>query len=358
MSAMQNLDRIFQLIGRLIRLHPEGRRKFFFKVVPEGLEEEYKRIMSATLCLCDEEYFTKYDGENFLGVRIPGTKPEPGRPPQIDDIDDGDDDGDQTPPPPFVPNTDWLGLPDGLNFFKDLLFKTRNKTVENYAFASIREIKIQLGEMRDANLPYFWNFERCLEDALNYSSRMEWKENSSAAYRVALKNHWVDECCEHMAVKINHGQWNSYEACKEEALKYTNKTDWMKNSRGSYAAAKKHGWFDEISNHMGGPVFWTKEKCIEEAKKYKTKKEWMKNSAGSYSYATKNGFFDECTTHMNELLKPKGYWTLERCLEESKQYNSKKEWMENSSTSYYAAHKNGWVNECSTHMTGGRKKSK
>jgi hypothetical protein len=347
MSAMQNLDRIFQLIGRLIRLHPDGRRKFFFKVVPEGLEEEYKRIMSATLCLSDEEYFTKYDGENFLGVRIPGTRPEP-QPRRIDDIDDvepRDDDGDDQTPPPFVPNTEWLGLPDGLNFFKDLLFKTRNKTVENYAFASIMDIKIQLGEYKIMPQGY-WTEERCLEEAKKYKTVTEWVKNSGSSYSIASRDGFLDQCTAHMqSVQKPTGYWTK-ERCVEEALKFNTVSEWKKNSSSSYTRASKNNWVDECTKHMKKVTPpWTKESCIKEAKKYNTKSEWQKKSAGSYSAANKNGWYDECVSHMQSVHKPAGYWTLERCIEETKKYRTLKELHKYASSVYDAAAKNGWRDE-------------
>jgi hypothetical protein len=54
---------------------------------------------------------------------------------------------------------------------------------------------------------------------------------------------------------------------------------------------------------------------------------------------------------MEEINRPNGYWTKERCLEEAKKYESKSEWLKKSVSSYGSAHKNGWLVECSSHMT-------
>ena len=44
----------------------------------------------------------------------------------------------------------------------------------------------------------------------------------------------------------------SLEECKNEALKYENKTDWSNNSSGSFSAAYNNGWINECSKHMIG----------------------------------------------------------------------------------------------------------
>jgi len=49
--------------------------------------------------------------------------------------------------------------------------------------------------------------------------------------------------------------------------------------------------------------------------------------------------------------KPKNYWTKERCREEALKHNGRREWYKNSSSSYFVARKNGWLDELSQHMT-------
>jgi hypothetical protein len=45
--------------------------------------------------------------------------------------------------------------------------------------------------------------------------------------------------------------------------------------------------------------YWQiKENVLAEALNYKTRSEWVKNSSSSYNSANKNGWVDECSTHM------------------------------------------------------------
>jgi alpha-N-acetylglucosamine transferase len=96
--------------------------------------------------------------------------------------------------------------------------------------------------------------------------------------------------------------------------------------------------------------YWTKERCIEDALNYKTRKEWTKQNSGAYDSAYSNNWLDECCNHMTQFRKSNGYWTKEKCLEEALKYNTIKEWLLNSKNSYQAAHKNKWLEECCKHV--------
>ena len=45
-----------------------------------------------------------------------------------------------------------------------------------------------------------------------------------------------------------------------------------------------------------------------------------------------------------------GYWTLERCKEDALKYNSRSEWWKKSKSSYNKSSKEGWLDECCSHM--------
>ncbi len=93
----------------------------------------------------------------------------------------------------------------------------------------------------------------------------------------------------------------SKEECEIEALKYKSRNDFIKSSRKSYRAANKNGWLDEITSHMTSPYklkYWTKDKCREEALKYKQRRQFILNSKVAYNKANKNGWLDEICDHM------------------------------------------------------------
>jgi hypothetical protein len=199
----------------------------------------------------------------------------------------------------------------------------------------------------------YWTKERCQEEALKYNSRTEFSKNSKTAYNSSRKNGWIDEICSHMVeLKKPDGHWTK-ERCQEEALKYNSRNEFSKNSVSAYGVSLKNGWIDEICSHMvelQKPVYWTKEKCQEDALKYNSRTEFKKNSMGSYRASLRNGWIDEICSHMVELQKPSGYWTKERCQEEALRYNSRTEFSKNSKTAYGVSLKNGWIDEICSHM--------
>lgn len=71
---------------------------------------------------------------------------------------------------------------------------------------------------------------------------------------------------------------------------------------------------------------WTYEEVKKEAQKYKTIAEWVRSGKGSYSAASKAGWLAELTLHMTRAIKPNGYWTKERVIEDAKKYSARSEW--------------------------------
>jgi hypothetical protein len=67
-----------------------------------------------------------------------------------------------------------------------------------------------------------------------------------------------------------NGYW-TFEKCKEEALKYDTRTDFLKNSCSAYSKARKKKWINVICLHMNYQVIsWNKEKIIEKIKEYES----------------------------------------------------------------------------------------
>lgn len=120
-----------------------------------------------------------------------------------------------------------------------------------------------------------------------------------------------------------------------------------------------HGIFrQEPSSHLSGcgcPMCankergmhsrkWTEKSCYEEAQKYKTKTDFCKGSNGAYAFAIKHNLFN-LFFWFEEIKKPNGYWTRERCEEESHKYHSKKEFEKGSPAAHHASVLHGWLDE-------------
>jgi hypothetical protein len=216
----------------------------------------------------------------------------------------------------------------------------------------------RVGRFEDYQLkpPGYWTFERCQKVALKYLSKTDWKNSiDSNAYSIARLYGWVDHCCGHMISKNKpRGYW-TLERCKESASKYSNKTDWQKSvDSGAYGSALKNGWIDYCCGHMISKYkphgYWTIETCQADALLYKTRTDWQVQSP-AWSTAQRNGWIDLCCGHMQVNKTPKGFWTLEKCRTESIKFKTIKSWVSGHPASYHSAHKNGWIEILSEHMT-------
>ena len=147
-----------------------------------------------------------------------------------------------------------------------------------------------------------WTFELCKIEALKYNSRAEFKRNSQSAYSRALKSKWLDDICLHMiSTKKCKNYWD-FEKCREESLKYKDKKEFRKNSYSAYQRCCKEGWIDDFCKNMTQRIrkrngYWTKDRCIEEALKYDNYSDFIKNGKGAIQASRRNGWYNEITSH-------------------------------------------------------------
>lgn len=148
--------------------------------------------------------------------------------------------------------------------------------------------------------------------------------------------------------------WNK-ENCQKEALKYRSRKEFQIKCSSAYNSSRNHKWLDEVCSHMFSTLkhkgFWTKDKCKEIALKYKTRKEFLKNDVTVYNICVRNNWLDYVCSHTNEKSKnPIGYWTKEVCQKEALKYNLKKDFRKYSLNHYSASVRNKWINEVCSHM--------
>jgi len=102
----------------------------------------------------------------------------------------------------------------------------------------------------------------------------------------------------------NNTKWD-IDSSKNEALKFTSRLEFQKKSHTCYKFCLKNKIMDYVCSHMvrnGKKNIktnkWDKEKCNLEAKKYKTKKEFYTTSENAYRYSLRNNFLNEICSHM------------------------------------------------------------
>ena len=197
-----------------------------------------------------------------------------------------------------------------------------------------------------------WTLESIRQDARKYETKTEWRNRSGGAYQAAKRLGVIEEVCSHMTVLNPKGRWARKEAILCEARKYTSRSQWQSESSGSYEAAKKKGIFEEAAQHMRRPeivVKWDSESIRNDALKFSSKTQWARQSPGAYEAAKKRQIFEEVTSHMtrdNFAWK----WNQDAIRDDAQKYLSKSEWKRSSIGAYTAAKKQGIFEMVTTHM--------
>jgi hypothetical protein len=140
--------------------------------------------------------------------------------------------------------------------------------------------------------------------------------------------------------------WNK-ERCGEEALNFKNKTEFRKKSKGAYESARKNGWLNDICSHMYKLLddVWTKKRCLEVIQKCETKKDFKTNFSSAYQSSIRNKWLDEICANLKEIYKPSGYWTKDKCFEVAKTCKSIKDFKTKYATAYSKSLKNKWSSD-------------
>lgn len=211
---------------------------------------------------------------------------------------------------------------------------------------------------RLCNIKDHWSNHTCREEALKFETRSEFHKKSGSAYIAATKLNILDEICSHMITPIRTRLWTR-ENCQEEAAKYNNKSDFRANSAKAYSAAQKNGWLNDICSHMIAwrkpKGFWIKENCRQEALKYASRSEFNKCSSRAYLIAKNNNWLEELCIHMIITRKPGSYLSKDQFQSEALKYNSRSEFQKNSNVAYTKACRMKWIDEISAHMNSIKK---
>lgn len=236
-----------------------------------------------------------------------------------------------------------------------------------------------------------WNEITCLEAALKYTSRSEFKEYCASAYAVALRNGWLKDYYwqQNKSLFTEKGRWyNAYiyewkdlqsvyvgitidvqrrdiEHRKKRSsvfkFAYENKVDIpqievVEEKLLPHEAPNREAYYIDYYKKLGYTVIniakagsvgafgagkWNKTSCRKEAMKYKSRKAFSKGCVGAYGVALKNGWLDDYGWMARP--EPTRKWTTETCREEAKKYKTKSEFYKKSSGAYDVARKNGWL---------------
>ena len=145
------------------------------------------------------------------------------------------------------------------------------------------------------------------------------------------------------------------------AKKYKTYAEWNRNEPSSNLQARRRGreFYDDITSHMKKlHRSYTDDDFRKIAKQYNSKKEWSANDNKSYAMASQRlnkELWDDITSHM-KVLRP--YYSDDDLRNIAKQYNTKKEWVDNDRNTNNVARKRGkeFYDDITSHMVALRKK--
>jgi hypothetical protein len=95
-----------------------------------------------------------------------------------------------------------------------------------------------------------WTKEDILIEARRFASKKEWEKTSGSSYNAARNGGYMQEASSHMKRPTIHNKKWTKDKVAEEALKYLSKVQWQKESSGSFLAAYRNSWIQEVSSHM------------------------------------------------------------------------------------------------------------
>jgi len=199
-----------------------------------------------------------------------------------------------------------------------------------------------------------WDLEKIKQAAAKYNKKVDFQKKDNSAYTAAKRRGILEEVCAHMKRK-NYKKYTDQELI-DIALCFNTRTEFQRKNKQAYVQchARGSGFMEKACLHMYSVKKvqkHTKESAAIDAIKYKTKREFCVNDAGSYLAAVKNGWIDEICAHME--VKRKKTPSVEEIAESAKKYNSRGEWDRKDPRTYNAARKLKRVDDFCHHMNGG-----
>jgi superfamily II DNA or RNA helicase len=238
MSTSQNIDRIYQLFCRVVRKHPDGDKKLFFKIAPKDKSDYYKYIMTGVLALSSEEFFCKFNGKNFDELKIPVKENNS----TYDyKTTKGKSKPNKSTKAKIYEPIDFSNFPV-LEFFKDVY--ENDKTLSTYTLTDIKDVRAEFLSRKPSD---YWTLDKCKVSARKYGLLEEWKANEYEAYNASKINGWYVECLKEMTNTLDERLKNR---CIEVAQKYSTIRRWRRKDKNTYQLAVKYGWLNLCTQHM------------------------------------------------------------------------------------------------------------
>jgi superfamily II DNA or RNA helicase len=152
-TMTQSLDMLLQMYGRLLRksdVNP-NKTKIYFKVATKNTADYFVDLMTAMLCLTNLEWYSKYNGKNMGGIRIPKVL-NGRRTNNKSNTSSGSSTTNNRRTRPYI-SIEQLGIPLDLNFFKQDIFHSSNSLFNTVAWTTLSDVRNEFLDVSYTN----WN---------------------------------------------------------------------------------------------------------------------------------------------------------------------------------------------------------
>lgn len=161
-------------------------------------------------------------------------------------------------------------------------------------------------EERQKPAGYWDSYENCYNAALQCKTKTEFTNSFGAACLSARKHGWINDFTWFKKRTAHNKKWD-YDTVLEEARKYTTRKEFSDKAHGAYKVALKNGWMDlydwfedthellskALSNSWGGRKKWTYDNCKKIADESKGRQDFRRKSSGAYNASWKNKWLDD-----------------------------------------------------------------
>jgi len=183
----------------------------------------------------------------------------------------------------------------------------------------------------------YWTPETIREEAKKYTKRTEFLENNQVAFLTALKHKGLIDELFPKKEPLTYSLEETKKICEE----YKSRMDLASKNNRLYLYAKSNDWLPEIFPDMrfSKKSKYSVESVTELAKNYKFISDFVKEHPGPYDFAHRNNLLP--------ILFPerKHKWTEEKIIEELKKYGSKREVSKLNPSLYNTAHRKGIMDQ-------------
>jgi len=128
-TMSRNIDRIYQLLGRVLR---KGKDEYsgFIKIAPKEEKDYTQHLMNAVLCLMDKKYMSIWDGKNLKDLEVPVDNDSK----KNSKKSDSNSDSIKKPKP-----IDFGGMLDVMEFLRNIYYSGTD--LNTYAFCNFEDIR-------------------------------------------------------------------------------------------------------------------------------------------------------------------------------------------------------------------------